>query len=97
MLSESRSLLQASESHKIEENGLTSRSFTVSRMGVLSTCETYLGIIPKVNSHAKSPFHIVYSYFWGPSRVGTILGYRNFDIFDDDFSRCTWIILMKDH
>ena len=32
----------------------------------------------------------------GPSRIPSILGYRYYVTFIDDFSRCTWMFLMKD-
>lgn len=45
---------------------------------------------------ASSPFDLVHSDVWGPSRVGSTLGFRYFVTFIDDFSRCTWIFLMKE-
>lgn len=49
-------------------------------------------------AHCQStlPFDLVHSDVWGPSRVSSILGFRYFVIFIDDFSRCTWIYLMKE-
>ena len=44
----------------------------------------------------KTPFELIHSDVWGPSRVTTILGYRYYVTFIDDFSRCTWLFLMKD-
>lgn len=49
-----------------------------------------------VNSRATSPFDIVHSDVWGPSRVPTILDYKYYVIFINDFSRCTWLFLLKD-
>ncbi|CAH9114384.1 unnamed protein product [Cuscuta europaea] len=51
---------------------------------------------PKSHSHAESPFYLVHSDVWGPSRVSSVLGFRYFVIFVDDFSRCTWLYLMKE-
>lgn len=48
------------------------------------------------NKRSKSPFDIVHSDVWGPSRVMSTLGYRYYVTFIDDFSRCTWITLLKD-
>lgn len=49
-----------------------------------------------VNKRALHPFDVIHSDVWGPSRVSSILGYRYYVSFIDDFSRCTWIFLMKD-
>jgi len=42
-----------------------------------------------------SPFTLVHSDIWGPSRVKSNLGFQYFVTFIDDFSRCTWLFLMK--
>ncbi|KAJ7979031.1 Retrovirus-related Pol polyprotein from transposon TNT 1-94 [Quillaja saponaria] len=44
---------------------------------------------------AESPFHLVHTDVWGPSRVSSSLGFRYFVTFIDDYSRCTWLFLMK--
>ncbi|XP_061376167.1 protein GFS12-like, partial [Gastrolobium bilobum] len=49
----------------------------------------------RVNKRADAPFSIIHSDVWGPSRSVSILGFRYFVTFIDDFSRCTWIYLMK--
>ena len=46
-------------------------------------------------SHVDSLFSVIHSDIWGPSRVSS-LGYRYFITFIDEFSRCTWVFLMKD-
>ena len=48
-----------------------------------------------VNNKALAMFDIVHSDIWGPSRVSTILGFNYFVTFIDDYSRCTWVFLMK--
>nr|KYP51688.1 Retrovirus-related Pol polyprotein from transposon TNT 1-94 [Cajanus cajan] len=48
-----------------------------------------------INSRAMSPFDVIHSDVWGPSRVPSLLGHRYYVTFIDDFSRCTWIFLMK--
>ena len=48
-------------------------------------------------SRAESIFSLVHSDIWGPSRISSILGFHYFVSFIDDYSRCTWIFLMKDH
>jgi len=42
-------------------------------------------------SQARSPFDVVHSDVWGPSRVTSY-----FVTFIDEFSRCAWIFLLKD-
>lgn len=49
----------------------------------------------RVNKSVVSPFALVHSDVWGPSRVKSTLGYFYFVTFIDDFSRCTWLFLMK--
>jgi hypothetical protein len=48
----------------------------------------------RVNKRAASPFALVHSDIWGPSRVVSSLGYQYFVTFIDDFSRNTWIFFM---
>lgn len=49
----------------------------------------------RVNKRASSPFALVHSDVWGPSRTINTFGSRYFVTFIDDFSRCTWLFLMK--
>ncbi|KAJ7968976.1 Retrovirus-related Pol polyprotein from transposon TNT 1-94 [Quillaja saponaria] len=44
---------------------------------------------------AESPFHLVHTDVWGHSRVSSSLGFQYFVTFIDDYSRCTWLFLMK--
>jgi len=46
-------------------------------------------------SRCDSVFSIIHSDIWGPSCVSSS-GFRYFVTFIDEFSRCTWIYLMKD-
>ncbi|RDX77381.1 hypothetical protein CR513_42508, partial [Mucuna pruriens] len=48
-----------------------------------------------VNKRCNSPFSIVHSDIWGPSRV-TSFGFNYFVTFIDEYSRCTWVYLMKE-
>lgn len=41
-----------------------------------------------VNKCVVSPFALVHSYIWGPSRVYSTLGYFYFVTFIDDFFKC---------
>ena len=48
-----------------------------------------------VKCDASSPFALVHSDIWGPSRVKSTLGFQYFLTFIDDYSRCTWLFLLK--
>ena len=45
---------------------------------------------------SESIFSLVHSDIWGPSRASSTLGFHYFVNFIDDYSRCTWVFLMKD-
>jgi hypothetical protein len=46
-------------------------------------------------SHATASFDLIHYDVWGPSLVASMSGSRYFIIFVDDFSRYTWVFLMK--
>ena len=48
-----------------------------------------------LESQTKSPFKLVHTNVWGPSRTACTLGFQYFVTFIDDFSCCTWLLLMK--
>ena len=48
-----------------------------------------------LDPRAKSRFELVHTDVWGPSTSASILGFRYFVTFIDDYSRCTWLFLMK--
>ena len=50
----------------------------------------------RVNNRNSSAFEIVQSDVWGPSRVPSSKGFRYFLILVDDFSRMTWLYLLKE-
>jgi hypothetical protein len=50
---------------------------------------------PSINK-SDAPFVLVHTDVWGPSRVVSLSGYRWFVYFIDDFSRTTWVYLLKD-
>jgi len=50
----------------------------------------------RVNSRSSSAFELVHSDVWGPSRVPSIKGFRYFLLFVDNFSRMTWLYLLKE-
>ena len=50
---------------------------------------------PRVNKRASAPFQLVHSDVWGPSPILSKPGFRYFVTFVDDYSRVTWLYLMK--
>ena len=53
-------------------------------------------LFPKrLDPQTKSPFEFVHTDVWDPSRSTSTLGFRYFVTFIDDYSRCTWLFLMK--
>ena len=53
-------------------------------------------LFPKrLDPRTKSHFELVHTDVWGPSRSTSTLGFRYFVTFIDDYSRCTWLFLMK--
>ncbi|KAK8931024.1 hypothetical protein KSP39_PZI016079 [Platanthera zijinensis] len=51
--------------------------------------------VPRVDVRASAPFDLLHSDVWGPCPVPTLLGHRYYVTFIDDFSRMTWVYLMK--
>ena len=49
----------------------------------------------RLNNRAKSHFELVHTDVWGPCRTASTLGFQYFVTFIDDYSRCTWLFLMK--
>jgi len=49
----------------------------------------------KSTSISVSPFNLVHSDIWGPAPTPTMGGSRYFVLFIDDYSRFTWIYMMK--
>jgi hypothetical protein len=62
-----------------------------------SCCLGKLSRVPLVSVEHRSstPFEIVYSDVWGPAPVLSTLGYRYMLLFVDDFTRFSWIYLIK--
>ena len=50
---------------------------------------------PKVNKRASAPFELVHSNVWGPCPVLSSTRFKYFVTFVHDFSRVTWLYLMK--
>ncbi|KAK4390759.1 Retrovirus-related Pol polyprotein from transposon RE2 [Sesamum angolense] len=51
---------------------------------------------PRVEKRSPSPFTLVHSDIWGPCRFESLRGFRYFITFVDDYSRMTWVYLLKD-
>ena len=49
----------------------------------------------RVNSRSSFAFELVHSNIWSPSRMPSIKSFRYFLFFADDFSRMTWLYLLK--
>ena len=49
----------------------------------------------RLDPWTKSHFEFFHTDVWGPSRSASTLGFRYFVTFIDDYSRCTWLFLMK--
>ena len=45
---------------------------------------------------SKTPFELVHCDVWSPSHVSSILGHKYYIIFVDDYSRVSWIYVLKD-
>ncbi|RVW36513.1 Retrovirus-related Pol polyprotein from transposon TNT 1-94 [Vitis vinifera] len=48
-----------------------------------------------LNNRAKSYFELVHTDVWDPCRIASTLRFQYFVTFIDDYSRCTWLFLMK--
>ncbi|CAN1248148.1 Retrovirus-related Pol polyprotein from transposon RE2 [Linum perenne] len=65
-------------------------------------CEVYQlakhtrSVYPSVHYKSTTPFDVIHSDIWGPSRVSTQSGKRWFILFIDEHTRMTWAFLMKD-
>ena len=53
--------------------------------------------LPFVSSKSRTSklFEVVHSDIWGPSRVDSFDGYKYYVTFIDDYSRVTWVYLLK--
>ncbi|RVW22242.1 Retrovirus-related Pol polyprotein from transposon TNT 1-94 [Vitis vinifera] len=49
----------------------------------------------RLNNRAKSHFELIHTDVWGLCRTASTLGFQYFVTFIDDYSRCTWLFLMK--
>ena len=54
-----------------------------------------ISLSPRVNKRANAPFELIHSDVWGPCPVTSKTGFKYFVTFVDDYSRVTWLYLMK--
>ena len=52
---------------------------------------------PRVNKRASTPFELVHYDVWGPCLILSPTRFKYFITFVDDFSRVTWLYIMKSH
>ena len=51
----------------------------------------------RVNNRAFTPFELVHYDVWGRCLILSLIGFKYFVTFVDDFSHVTWLYLMKSH
>ena len=56
---------------------------------------THVSFPKRLDPRTKSPFELVHTDVWGPSRSISTLRFCYFVTFIDDYSQCTWLFLMK--
>ena len=56
---------------------------------------TRVFFLKSLDPRTRSYFELVHTDVWGSSRSTSTLGFRYFVTFIDDYSRCTWLFLMK--
>jgi hypothetical protein len=52
--------------------------------------------LSRSHSCQSQSFDVIHTDIWGRSRISTVNGFLNFVIFVDDYSRITWLFLMKE-
>ena len=55
----------------------------------------HVHLSPRVDKRASAPFKLIHSDVWDPYSVMSPIGFKYFVTFADDFSRVTWLYLMK--
>lgn len=50
---------------------------------------------PRINTRGSALFELIHSDIWGPSSTISKSGFKYFVTFVDDYSRVTWLFLMK--
>ena len=52
--------------------------------------------VSRRESRVSSPFHLVHYDIWGPINTPSLLEFRYFVTFVDDYSKVTYVYLMKE-
>lgn len=52
-------------------------------------------VYPTSNKRSSVPFHLALSDVWGPAPTVLLFGFRYFVTFVNDYSRATWVYLLK--
>lgn len=55
----------------------------------------YRSIYLTSNKRSSVHFYLVHSYMWGPTPTVSFFGFRYFVTFVNDYSRATWVYLLK--
>ncbi|CAH9089473.1 unnamed protein product [Cuscuta europaea] len=50
---------------------------------------------PISTAHASNPFDLIHMDVWGPYKVTSYTGFKYFLTILDDYTRCTWVFLLK--
>ena len=77
---------------------LCNNSFYVSESTVCSSCQlgkNHRLHAPSSASKSVAPLDIIFSDVWGPAPVTSREGYRYYVLFEDNYSRFSWIFPMK--
>ncbi|KAJ9697399.1 hypothetical protein PVL29_009289 [Vitis rotundifolia] len=65
------------------------------RCDICELAKSHHASFPLILNKSPSPFMVMHSDVWGPSKVPTLSGSRWFVTFIDDCTRMTWLCLMK--
>ena len=57
--------------------------------------KSHRAIYPLHKNKSDIPFSLIHSDMWEPSQKSTLLGYRWFVLFVDDYTRMMWLYLLK--
>ena len=65
------------------------------RCDICELAKSHRASFPLILNKSPSPFMVIHSDVWGPSKVPTLSGSRWFVTFIDDCTRMTWLCLVK--
>ena len=90
--------------HRLGHPGLTKLRQALPWMSVkpflFESCEMgkhHRATFPHIESIPSfEPFDLVHCDIWGPSRLPSLLGFHYYMVLIDDYSRVSWVYLLKD-